>query len=390
MAGVKKELDIATAQAVKLEGEFEALKGRVQDVNRKEFTLRSLKRDVETDRQLYDMFLTRFKETDQGADVESTNARVIDPAQVPAGPIKPQKTRIIVVAVILAMMVGVGLALLIEYLDNTLKSAQDVEESLQLPTLGTIPRLSRRRRKRMVPERMFVDQPKSEFAEAIRTVRTGVVLSNVDDPHRVVLVTSSIPGEGKTTVAINLAMALGHLDRVLLIDADMRRASVGNKFGLSNDTPGLSNLVAGTADEDACIHRIDGVSIDILPAGLIPPNPLELLSSRRFAQTLERLRERYDRIVIDSAPAQAVSDALILSKVCGAVVFVIRCDETPLPLINMAVKRLRQVGAPLIGAVLNQYDANRGARYGHYHYGKYRRYSYAYNAYSNYYRQGKE
>jgi capsular exopolysaccharide synthesis family protein len=288
------------------------------------------------------------------------------------------------------MMVGVGLALLIEYLDNTLKSAQDVEESLQLPTLGTIPRLSRRRRKRMVPERMFVDQPKSEFAEAIRTVRTGVVLSNVDDPHRVVLVTSSIPGEGKTTVAINLAMALGHLDRVLLIDADMRRASVGNKFGLSNDTPGLSNLVAGTADEDACIHRIDGVSIDILPAGLIPPNPLELLSSRRFAQTLERLRERYDRIVIDSAPAQAVSDALILSKVCGAVVFVIRCDETPLPLINMAVKRLRQVGAPLIGAVLNQYDANRGARYGHYHYGKYRRYSYAYNAYSNYYRQGKE
>jgi len=390
MAGVKKELDIATAQAVKLEGEFEALKGRVQDVNRKEFTLRSLKRDVETDRQLYDMFLTRFKETDQGADVESTNARVIDPAQVPAGPIKPQKTRIIAVAVILALMVGVGLALLIEYLDNTLKSAQDVEESLQLPTLGTVPRLSRRRRKRMVPERMFVDQPKSEFAEAIRTVRTGVVLSNVDDPHRVVLVTSSIPGEGKTTVAINLAMALGHLDRVLLIDADMRRASVGNKFGLSNDTPGLSNLVAGTADEDACIHRIDGVSIDILPAGLIPPNPLELLSSRRFAQTLERLRERYDRIVIDSAPAQAVSDALILSKVCGAVVFVIRCDETPLPLINMAVKRLRQVGAPLIGAVLNQYDANRGARYGHYHYGKYRRYSYAYNAYSNYYRQGKE
>jgi succinoglycan biosynthesis transport protein ExoP len=205
-----------------------------------------------------------------------------------------------------------------------------------------------------------------------------------------VLLTSSVPGEGKTTIAVNLAMALGHLDKVLLIDADMRRASVGGKFGLPTDAPGLSNLVAGTAEEDACIHRVEGVNIDILPAGLLPPNPLELLSSRRFVHILERLRERYDRVVIDSAPAQAVSDSLILSKACDAVVFVIHADETPLPLVQIAVKRLRQVGAPLIGAVLNQYDGGRGARYGHYHYGKYRRHSYAYNAYASYYRQGND
>jgi succinoglycan biosynthesis transport protein ExoP len=390
VAGVKKDLDIAQAQADKLEDEFEALKTTAQDVNRQEFSLRSLKRDVETDRQLYDMFLTRFKETDLGTDVESTNARVIDVAEVPTAPIKPNAARIIAISSILALMAGIGLALLIEYLDNTLKSAQDVEESLQVPMLGMIPLLSGRRRKKTPPERMFTDQPKSEFAEAIRTLRTGVVLSSVDEPHRVVLLTSSVPGEGKTTIAVNLAMALGHLDKVLLIDADMRRASVGSKFGLPTDAPGLSNLVAGTAEEDACIHRVEGVNIDILPAGLLPPNPLELLSSRRFVHILERLRERYDRLVIDSAPAQAVSDSLILSKACDAVVFVIHADETPLPLVQIAVKRLRQVGAPLIGAVLNQYDGGRGARYGHYHYGKYRRHSYAYNAYASYYRQGND
>ena len=156
-------------------------------------------------------------------------------------------------------MVGVGLALLMEYLDNTLKSGQDVEESLLLPLLGTVPLLSGRRRRKALPERTFVDQPKSEFAEAIRTVRTGVVLSSIDAPHRVVLVTSSVPGEGKTTVAINLAMALGHLDKVLLIDADMRRASVGSKFGLPADAPGLSNLVAGTADEASLYSSPGGI-----------------------------------------------------------------------------------------------------------------------------------
>jgi polysaccharide biosynthesis transport protein len=386
-AGVRKELDIARAQVEKLEAELATAKIHAQDTNRQEFTLRALKRDVESDRQLYDLFLTRFKETNLGADVESTNARIIDAAEVPETPVEPNIRRIIAVVTLLALIVGVGLALLMEYLDNTLKSGQDVEESLLLPLLGTVPLLSGRRRRKTLPERTFVDQPKSEFAEAIRTVRTGVVLSNVDVPHRVVLVTSSVPGEGKTTVAINLAMALGHLDKVLLIDADMRRASVGGKFGLPAAAPGLSNLVAGTADEASTIHRPEGLNIDIMPAGLIPPNPLELLSSRRFAETLDRLRERYDRIVIDSAPAQAVSDSLILSKACDAVVFVVRSDETPLPLVQMAVKRLRQVGAPLIGAVLNQYDSDRGARYGHYHYGKYRRYSYSYNAYANYYRQ---
>jgi capsular exopolysaccharide synthesis family protein len=209
------------------------------------------------------------------------------------------------------------------------------------------------------------------------------VLAGLDDPHRVVLVTSSVPGEGKTTVATNLAIALGQLEKVLLVDGDMRRASVGTKFGLAGDAPGLSNLVAGTAAVEECIHEIADAGIDIMPAGVIPPNPLELLSSHRFAETIERLGQHYGRIVIDSAPAQAVSDALVLSKLCNAVVFVVKTDDTPTPVVELAVRRLRQVDAHLVGAVLNRFDSEKASKYGYY--GRNRHYSYAYQGYSQYY-----
>jgi capsular exopolysaccharide synthesis family protein len=383
VAAVKKELAIADSRAAQLEEQLGSLKSTAQEVSRKEFGLQSLERDVETNRQLYEMFLTRFKETDLGTDVESTNARVIDVAQEPGAPIKPRKARIVLASVLVSLLLGVGLAFLLEHLDNTFKTGAEVEEALQIPLLGTLPLLKGRRQRKLVPERVFVENPKSDFAEAIRTLRTGVVLAGLDDPHRVVLVTSSVPGEGKTTVATNLAIALGQLEEVLLVDADMRRASVGTKFGLAGDAPGLSNLVAGTAQVEECIHSIDEAGIDIMPAGVIPPNPLELLSSLRFGETIQRLGERYGRIVIDSAPAQAVSDALVLSKLCNAVVFVVKADDTPVPVAELAARRLGQVDAHLVGAVLNRFDSEKAARYGYY--GQYRRYSYAYQGYSQYY-----
>ena len=379
IAAVKKEYDIAKSRTDQLQREFDAMKARVQDVNRKEFTLRSLDREVESNRQIYDMFLTRFKETDLGADVESTNARVIDAALVPTTPIKPHKTRIVVVAIVLALLIGVGLAAIEDHLDNTLKDAEDVENHTHLATLGSVPLLNRRGLRNAPPERIFFDSPKSDFAEAIRTVRTAVVLSGLDDPHRVVLVTSTVPGEGKTTLAINLAAALGQLERILLVDADMRRSSVGQRLGLPAEAPGLSNLVAGTATLDECIHPVEGSKLHLLPAGLLPPNPLELLSSQRFQQTLEDLEQRYDRIVLDSAPAQAVSDALILSRLCNAVVFVVRADATPRQLVQLAIKRLHRVDAPLIGVVLNQFNNAKSVRYG-----RYQKYSYAYRGYTQY------
>jgi capsular exopolysaccharide synthesis family protein len=179
----------------------------------------------------------------------------------------------------------------------------------------------------------------------------------------VVLVTSTVRGEGKTTIAVSLALAIGQLGKVLLIDADLRGRPAAGRLGLPAGTPGLSDLAAGTAEEAACIHRVDEMGIDMLPAGPPPADPLELLSSRRFAQSLERLRERYDHIVIDSAAAQAVSDPLMLSRVCDAVVLVVRAGKAQLPEIQTTVRRLDRAGAPIIGAVLNACDDDRRRSY---------------------------
>lgn len=379
VAGASKELAAARATAAQLQREYDQLKGQVQDVNRKGFRLQALEREVAANRQLYDTFLTRFKETNVAGDMDSTNARVVDPAVVPTVPVKPQKALMVSIAVILALFAGIGLAFLLEHLDNTMKSGDELEDRLGLPMLGSLPLLRLKKGEQLKPERVFADDSKSTFAEAIRTIRTGVVLSGLDNPHKIVVVTSTIPGEGKTTVSMNLALALGQLEKVLLIDADMRRASIAQQLGFTRDTPGLSNLVAGTAKASECIHLVEGANIHVLPAGIIPPNPLELLSSHRFSELLDKLSEAYDRIVIDTAPTQAVSDALVLSTQASAVVYVVKADSTPYPLAQTGVKRLRQVNAPLVGAILNQVDIKKAGRYGKYgRYGYDRYYHYDY------------
>ncbi len=384
VSGLSREFDIARARVTQLQGEIGGVKEDVQAENRKEFELAALEREVEANRELYELFMTRFKETDVGADLESTNARVVDAATSPGRQIKPQHVRIIAATVILGLLLGVGLAFALEHLDNTLKTGEDVEESLQMPILGTLPLIPGRRRRRQQMSRLALTDSKSEFAEAVRTIRTGLVLSGLDEPRRIVLITSTVPGEGKTTLAANLATALAGLERerVLLIDADLRRAALSREFPELAAASGLSEFVSGSAELDACIHHDPEADLDLMPSGRLPPNPLELLSSRRFGERLAELAARYDRVLIDSAPTQAVSDALVLARHCDAVLFLIKADATPLPLVEIAVKRLRQVSAPLVGAVLNQFDNRRSARYGHYQYGRYRRYSYAYGGYS--------
>ena len=338
--------------------------------------LHNLQREVFANRQLYNLFLERTKETKLLGDTHTTNARIIDPAIPALKPIKPVKTLIVGASVLAALFIALLLAFLLEYLENTLKTASDVEARLGLPTLGILPDLAAKgmdNPKITAPEKAFLQDNSSTFAEAVRTLRTGVMLSALDEPHKIVLVTSSVQGEGKTTVTMNLALALAHLEhKALLIDADMRKPNVGKNFDLPAEAPGLSNLVAGTATERECIHKTKE-GLDILPSGIIPPNPLELLSSRRFAELLHQLSGRYSRIVIDSAPVNEVSDALILSTLASAVVFVAKADATPHQVAHVALKRLRAAKAPVIGVVLSMVDIARLARWD------------AYSGYSSYY-----
>lgn len=350
------EADIALRQARK----------NAMVVARKEFRLQELMREVETNRNLYDTFFTRIKEANQTRQLETSNARVVDPAVVSSIPVKPNKKLTMALAFVLSLMLGVLLAFLLDYLDSTFKGAEDVEARLGVPMLGLLP-LAKSKTKSNFAQAIFLEEGMQSFAEAMRTIRTGVILSSIDAPHQIVVVTSSVPGEGKTTTSLNLALAMGQMERVLLIDADMRRPSVAKACNIPAASPGLSNLVAGSADMSQCIHHLEDGNIDVLTAGLIPPNPLELLSSKRFKEVLNQLLEKYDRIVIDSAPTLAVSDALVLASLANAVIYVVKSDSTAFHSARTGIQRLQRVNAPLAGVVLNQVNFSKANKYGSYY-----------------------
>ena len=374
VAAIERNYRLALANERSLRSSVDENRSQIQDISRKEFQLREYQREVDTNRSLYDTFLLRLKETAATSGLDTANARVVDKATVPNIPIKPRKSLIVLLATFLAGLVGVGLSLLLEMLNNTFKSVEDVENKLNLPVLGILPLVKKKHRKEIA--HLFQSDTDKAFSESIRSIRTSMVLSGIDKPHKVMVVTSSVPGEGKSTIACNLAIALGQMEKVLLIDADMRRPTLAKNFDFPIGTPGLANLIAGTAELAESVQHMHGV--DMLSAGAVPPNPLELLSSPRFAELVESLKGKYDRIVIDSPPTQAVSDALMLSVLANALIYVIKSDDTSIPLAVKGVGQLLQSNAPVTGVVLNQVDMKKAKKYG-YDYGGY----YDYYGYSN-------
>ena len=344
------------------------------------YELSQLQREVSTNKQLYDLFFQRFQETNQ-TDFAAANARFVDFAERPYIPVKPKKVLIVGLAGVLSVIVGVLLAFLRSALDNTIRVAEELEEKLEQSVLGVVP-FEKKLDPGVEVAKLYFDKKHNTFAEAIRSLRTSVVLSGLEKPHKITVVTSSVLGEGKTTVSSNLALALGQMEKVILIDADMRRPSLATEYGMPRGTKGLSELVAGTGTAEECIQHLPELGIDLITAGAVPPNPLDLLSSKRFGELLHKLGEKYDRIVIDSAPTQAVSDSLVLSTKADALIYVVKSDSTPANVAKNGLQRLARVGAPIIGAVLNQFDADAAQKYGYYGYG-YSRYGYSGYGYSS-------
>lgn len=378
VASVTREYESSISAERSLESSLGKARGAVQNLNRKEFELGVLEREVASNRQMYDMFIKRAKETSVAGDLQSPIARVVDAAVVPSFAVKPKKLQIIAIALVLGLFVAVLAALLIDQLDNTLKSTQDVETKLKSPLLATLPKLGKGETRRSAAARIMADKPNSIFAEAVRSARTGVMLSAIDQTHRILLVTSSLPAEGKTTVAINLALAHSQTQRTLLIDADMRRPAVGRGLELPPASKGLSNLVSGSAQLAECLQVLDGTQLSIISAGTLPPNPLELLLSERFKQTLAELGTQFETIVIDSPPVELVSDALVISAEATGVIYVVKAHETPYQLVRKGLARLHHAQGHLLGIALNQFDFARAEKYhgeysgyGKYGYGKY-------------------
>ena len=371
---VTKEYEAARANETAVERTLAQSKDEIQSMNRKEYQLNVLEREVASNRQLYDMFLGRFKETNAAGNLQSTIARVVDPAIPSATAFAPNKTRTVQVAAVVGLVLGIMLALLIERLDNTVKTSGEVETKLGLPVLAALPIITGK----IKPERHFSESTHSIFSEAIRTARTGILLSAIDEPHKAIVITSSVPGEGKTTFAINLALAFAQTKRVVLVDADMRRPSIGKVFGKESTAPGLSNLVSGTSPAQDCMFRVDETELYVLPAGVIPPNPLELLLSKRFEDTLQKLMGMFDMVIIDSPPVQLVSDSMVIARHCTGLVYVVKADDIPYQVARNGIKRIKQSMVNIIGVALNQLDFERADRY----YGEYTGYAkYGYRRY---------
>lgn len=378
--GIESDYRAALASEESLSRELSGTKGNLQDLSRKEFKLRELEQNVETKRAIYNTFLQRINETSATGDLNTANARIVDPAVVPVLPAKPKKKLIAMLAMVVSGMFAVMCALLLEALNNTIKTTEDIEQKLHSTMLGLLPLLKAKGKDKDIKSyRAFVDGDNVGFTEAVRTIRTGIVLSSLDSPQKIISVTSTVPSEGKTSTSISLACALSQMEKTLLIDADMRRPSIGKVLGLDRAKPGLSALVAGTADLSDCIQRYEEGDVDVMLAGLIPPNPLELLSSKRFAQALKVLEDKYDRIVIDLPPCQAVSDALAIAPLVGAMVYVVKADSTSATQVKAGLKRLRDINAPLVGVILNQVDLDKSSRYygSDYYAGYYDSYGYA-------------
>lgn len=375
VASLTRDYEVARANEASIERSLNQSKSEIQDLNRREFQLGVLEREVAANKQLFDMFLGRIKETSAAGDLQSTVARVVDPAIPSASPYKPNKRQVVLIALVVGLFVGVMLALLLERLDSTVKTSHDVESRLGLPVLATLPIITERKAK---VERIFEQNPQAVFSEGIRTARTGILLSAIDEPHRVLVVTSSIPGEGKTTFATNLALAFAQTKRVVLVDADMRRPSIGKLFGKESGSPGLSSLVAASTPASECIFKVEGSDLYVVPCGPVPPNPLELMLSKRFEEALHKLREMFEMVIIDSPPVQLVSDSMVIARHCTGLVFVVKADDTHYQVARNAVKRLRQAQANIVGVALNQLDFQRADRY----YGEYTGYSkYGYKRY---------
>jgi capsular exopolysaccharide synthesis family protein len=375
IGGIIKEYEIAIANVKALTTSLKENELKIQQLNRKQYQLGILEREVKANRQLYDVFLSRFKETDVSQDIQrlKTVGRIIDLALVSAIAYKPNKKRLVIISLVLGFMFSTMFAFFLEYLDNTIKNREDVERKLGMPLLTTIPKLKLSKRNLLKKTQwMFLSDSKSEFAESIRTARTGIMLSALDSPQKILMVTSSVAAEGKTTFAINQAFALGQMEKTLLIDADMRKPRIAKAFGLNHNSPGLSELVAARLELDECIYSVEEEKeeqgrIEVIPSGVIPPNPLELLASKQFKELLEILAEKYTYIVIDSPPCLQVSDALVLAKLATEVLYVVKADVTPSQLVLDGIKRFYQMEIPVHSIVLNNVDFKKQAKYGPYY-----------------------
>ena len=363
---VRNEYELARANEESFRNMASQTKSETLNLNEKFIQYEALKRETETSKQLFDAIIKKIKEQDITQDIRTVDVWVVEKAEVPKAPAKPNKARNILLGLVMGLLGGIGVAFFVEYLDNTVKSAEDVEAKLGVPVLGVVS-LLKADEKSM--EDILLKEPHSVFAESYKVLRTAILLSSAVTPPKNILVTSAAPGEGKTVTSVNLAMTIAQAAHsVLLVDSDLRKPRVHKIFGLDN-SKGLSTYLAGASDMNIiCKGTVPNISI--IPSGPVPPNPSELLSSGRMYDLIRTLNERFDIIIWDAAPLLTVTDSLVLSKILDGTIIVTKAGLTTYESVSRALKSLNDIEAHFLGVVINGLDVRKNEYYyRHYHYG---------------------
>ena len=351
---LKANYEAALAQENQLAAKLHESKQTVLGAQDRSFQFNLLKREVDTNRQLYDSLLQRYKEIGVAGGVGINNVTVVDKAKAPTFPFKPDLMRNLMIAIFLGLAVGIALAFLLEHLDDTVKTPEDMEKLLGLALLGAIPATKPKDNVDLALSENA--DPRSPFAEAYRALRTTLQFSTPEGMPKVLLITSTAVGEGKSTTALSLATHISMTGKnVLLIDCDLRKASLHKKLSLGNDL-GLTNYLAGDAQPVSITRSCHLPHLFLIPSGPLPPNPAELLDSAKMVSLLNLAAERFDQVIIDGPPVLGLADAPLLGSLADATLLVAECGATSRQYAMGAIKRLRSTRTRLVGGVLTKVD----------------------------------
>jgi succinoglycan biosynthesis transport protein ExoP len=384
ITSLKLTYDAALSKEQQLKRDYIGSRGEAQGQGRAAIELGNISQELETNKQLYQTLYQKQNELNLTSSNSAGNVSIATPARLPKSAVGPARSRNIVVAFLLSLGIGIGLAFLLDYLDDTLKSIEDVDRYIHLPALALIPALRNERAllksKNQPPSDekestalSLIEDVRSPVAEAYRHLRTSLLLSSAGQPPKTILVTSSQPSEGKTTTAVNTAVMLAQTGaEVLIIDCDLRRPRVHSHFNLANGQ-GVTNYLSGDTDTDALLQTYDKLpNLKIMTSGPVPPNPAELLGSDEMRKLLYAMSERFTHIIVDSPPAISFTDASILSTMVDGVMLVVHGGKSSRAVVRRAKQQLLDIGAHIYGIVLNNVKLEGNASY--YYYGYYSSY----------------
>ncbi len=366
--GLQSEYKAAVAKEATISQALDATKAELVDIEQRAIPYDTRKRELDAAKNVLSSLLSRHKETDVAQELKATNIRILDAAVIPGGPVRPRKMRDILNGLLLGLGLGVGLAFFLEYLDNTLRTPDDVKRHLGAPLLGVVPEVVDKKAGRVVGVTTGVPGP---FSEGYRIVRTALRYSWPDRAPRVLIVTSTAPGEGKTLTSVNLASTLAALDgNVLLIDGDLRKPTA-HTILKARKTPGLSDILVGKCEPLEAIQHIKAANLSFLPSGAHAPSPADLMTDEGMRGFLGSLKGLYNWILIDTPPMGAVADALSLASFADGVVVVAGAEMVPRKAVRHTLERIAEIGARTLGIVLNRAQIEKHAYYYGHYYGHY-------------------